>query len=104
MLSIVLIVSLVNIVYGFGVGDLKGKPISNDTATNLGNDIIEIIATVGSILSVLILIIIGIKYMAGGVEEKVEYKKTFLPYVIGCLVLFGASTIAGIVQQVAKNI
>lgn len=38
--------------------------------------------------------VIGIKYMSGSIEEKANYKKTMVPYLIGCVLIFGASTIA----------
>ena len=33
-----------------------------------------------------------------------EYKKTLLPYIIGACILFGASTIAGIIYNIAINL
>ncbi|MEI3401230.1 MAG: hypothetical protein V8R51_02250 [Clostridia bacterium] len=44
--------------------------------------------TVGIVLSVVILIILGIKYMMGSAEEKAEYKKTMIPYLIGAVSVF----------------
>ena len=45
--------------------------------------------------------ILGIKYMIGSVEEKAEYKKTMMPYIIGTTILFAASTIVSIIYNVA---
>jgi len=42
--------------------------------------------------------------MMGSTEEKAEYKKSLLPYVIGAGLVFAASTIAQIVYNVAKSI
>lgn len=61
--------------------------------TNVGNTILGIIQVAGIILSVGCLMILGIKYMMGSAEEKAEYKKTFIPYLIGALLLFAASTL-----------
>ncbi len=58
--------------------------VSGETEiTNLGQSIIGILQTVGIVLSVVVLIIIGIKYMMGSAEEKAEYKKTMIPYIVG---------------------
>lgn len=100
-LSIILIISIVNITYGFSVTDLTGTSVSNSEALDLGGKIITVLTTIGSVLSVVILIVIGIKYMVGGIEEKAEYKKTLMPYVIGCILVFAASTIAGAIYQIA---
>ena len=69
---------------------------------NFGNRIATILRNVGIVISVLVLMVIGIKYMLGSAEEKAEYKKTMIPYLVGAVVLLGASTIAGAVIQFAK--
>ncbi len=53
------------------------------------NHFIKVSANKGEL--VIILIAIGIKYMLGSVEEKVEYKKHMMPYVLGAFVLFTGS-------------
>ena len=84
---------------------INGKAnISTGKIVNAGNQIATIIRTVGIVASVIILMILGIKYMIGSAEEKAEYKKTMIPYVIGAVVLFGASAIAGAVVQLAGGI
>lgn len=70
----------------------------------LGNQIIGIITTIGIVVSVVVLVILGIKYMIGSAEEKAEYKKTMIPYIIGAILVFAASTIASIVMSISKNI
>ena len=54
-----------------------------------------------SVLAVIILIILGIKYMMGSAEEKAEYKKTLLPYFIGALFVFGAGAITTVIFNMA---
>ena len=62
--------------------------------SELGQNIIQIVSVIGSIASVIVLIILGIKYMMGSAEEKAEYKKTMMPYLIGAALIFAASTIS----------
>lgn len=78
--------------------------VSTDKMTNLGNDIAKIVTTAGSIISVIVLVILGIKYMIGSSEEKAEYKKTLLPYIIGAAFVFAASTIASVIFNFASSI
>ena len=59
-----------------------------------GEGIIGGIRIVGILVSVGILMVIGIKYMVGSAEEKATYKKTMMPYLVGAILLFGASTVA----------
>ena len=61
---------------------------------DVGGQVVGIISVVGMIASVAILMVLGIKYMMGSAEEKAEYKKTLLPYVIGAVLLFAAAGIA----------
>lgn len=72
--------------------------------TNIGNQIITIVSTIGSIVSVIVLVVLGLKYMMGSAEEKAEYKKTLLPYIIGAGLVFAASAIAGIVFSFTKQL
>ncbi len=84
--------------------DLTGKTPEGETEIikNLGNQIIGIIQAIGVVVSVVVIIILGIKYMLGSVDQKAEYKKTMLPYVIGSALIFSASTISYIIMNVIK--
>ena len=42
--------------------------------------------------------------MMGSAEEKAEYKKTLVPYVIGAGLVFAASTIAGVIYTFSQNL
>ena len=75
-----------------------------EDVTNVGNQIVTILTTIGIIASVIILIVLGIKYMMGSAEEKAEYKKTMMPYVIGAALVFAASAIANILYSFLGNL
>lgn len=83
---------------------LTGDTTGISDVSTAGNKIVQIVSTVGSILSVIVIIVLGIKYMLGSVEEKASYKKTLLPFIIGAAFIFAASTIATIVYNVAINL
>lgn len=106
ILTILFFLIILNVgeIFAFSVTDLTGTQVSNSDLSGLGNSIITILTTVGSVLSVVVLIILGLKYMIGSVEEKAGYKKTMLPYVIGAALVFAASVIAGIIYRVSINI
>lgn len=69
--------------------------------TSFGNNILGIVSTGASVLAVIILIVLGVKYMMGSAEEKAEYKKTLLPYAIGALFVFGAGAICTVLFNMA---
>lgn len=75
-----------------------------DGITKIGNQLIKIISTIGSIAAVIVLVVLGLKYMMGSAEEKAEYKKTLLPYVIGAALVFAASTIASVVYNFTSGL
>ena len=62
--------------------------------TPMGNEILGIVQVIGILSSVIALSLIGIKYMLASVEEKAEYKKTFMPYIVGAALIFAASVFA----------
>lgn len=81
------------------------KPDSDVTQFNpIGKKIIGMVQAIGSIVSVLVLVILGIKYMMGSAEEKAEYKKTMIPYLIGAILIFAASNIASMIFTFAQTI
>lgn len=66
----------------------------------IGNTIIGGIQFLGSIISVIILIIIGIKFIYGSAEERAEYKESMKPYLIGALMLFSITNILAIISEI----
>lgn len=57
----------------------------------------------GSVISVICLTVMGIKYMMGSVEEKAEYKKTLLPYMIGAFMVFATVNLLQVVYKIVTN-
>ncbi len=111
ILMVLILVSVANTVFAgsssslIDPGSLTGEGASGGTQIeSLGNQIIGIVTMIGIVISVLVLVILGIKYMIGSAQEKAEYKKTMIPYVIGAILVFAASTIATIVMNIADGI
>lgn len=66
--------------------------------------VLGVVNIVGVACSVIILCIIGIRYILGSAEEKAEYKKTMLGYIIGALLLFTGSTIPNMLYRWGTSI
>jgi len=63
----------------------------NSTELNKpSSEVYNILTSFGMIIAVVVGIVLGIKYMIAGADEKAEVKETLLPYIIGCVVTFGA--------------
>lgn len=83
-----------------------GDPTSEEAKefTNRISIVLGAIRNIGIITSVISLMIIGVKYILGSVEEKSKYKEILLPWVIGCIILaMGTSLVSFIYDSVHKE-
>lgn len=71
---------------------------------NLLGTVLGAVQLVGSFAAVIVLVIVGVRYMTGSVEEKAEYKKTMIPYVVGAILVFAASNVAKVIYDISGNI
>ena len=77
--------------------------IDKGSLQNASSSIYNILLICGMIVAVLIGAILGIKFMIGSVEEKAEIKAALVPFIIGCVVVFGAFGIWKIVVTIGNN-
>lgn len=80
-----------------------GSPTVSDELLSRVGIIFGVIQTIGSVVSVVMLIVIGIKYMTGSIEEKAEYKKTLWPYVLGAFLIFTGSYVPQFIYTIAQS-
>ena len=87
-----------------GIGDVIGgadsfiskgqkgadSTISSDEIQTTSNLIYNVLLIVGVCIAVIIGVILGIQFITGSVEQKSKVKETLIPYVTGCIVIFGA--------------
>lgn len=52
--------------------------------------IYNILLTIGIVLATVGATFLGIRFMLGSVEEKAEIKKFLIPYLVGCIIVFGS--------------
>lgn len=75
------------------------EPVSNITTT-----IINTISVIGVVLSVIVLIVLGLKYMMGSVSEKADYKKTMIPYLIGVVMVVAITQFLRIIAKLVATV
>ena len=105
--TILLIISMgTSMVYGLSPKEVKANTSATGTTEvqSLGQNIMGVIQVVGVVLAVIILMVIGIKYMMGSAEEKAEYKKTMIPYLVGAILIFAASNLASMIYGFASTV
>ena len=93
-------------VYGLTPEDLSANESAtgSDQVQTFGENIMGVVQIAGVVIAVVVLMVLGIKYMMGSAEEKAEYKKTMIPYLVGAILIFAASTIANVVYQFATGL
>lgn len=77
--------------------------VSNDRLIDKANIIINVMQIVGSVIAVISIMAIGLKYMFGSVTERATYKETMLPYLIGAIMLFSIVNIIKIFYEIIRS-
>ncbi|MCI9366086.1 MAG: hypothetical protein HFJ54_06010 [Clostridia bacterium] len=75
----------------------------NSKVVDIGNVIVGVVRTVGESIAVVMLAVIGIKYVMGSVEEKAEYKQTMWPYILGAALIFAGSALTNIIYELLNS-
>lgn len=81
---------------------LNEKQVENIKKTS--DLIYNILLVIGISVAVIVSGILGIKFMIGSVEEKAQIKDQLVPFVIGCIVVFGAFGIWKVVVSLARQL
>lgn len=83
-------------------GDLTPTYGDATQLTNTAGKIMGMIRNVAIIASVIIIMVLGVKFMLGSVEEKADYKKSFVPLIIGIILVVAATSIATFIFNMAS--
>lgn len=69
-----------------------------------GSDLLfNSLLTIGTVAAVIVGAVLGIQFMVGSVEQKAKIKDSLIPYVAGCIVIFGAFGIWKLVITILNN-
>lgn len=66
------------------------EKLSTDKMKNVSNTIYNILLGTGIIIAVVIATVLGVQYMTSSAEDKAQIKESMIPFIIGCVVVFGA--------------
>ena len=89
-----------------GLGDLgqyKGTNAYSEELKSKAGVILGVLQTIGTVVSIVMLMIIGIKYMLGSVEEKANYKRTLIPYIVGAFLIFTGTLLPQIIYNIMQG-
>lgn len=78
------------------------KLTENNTGTGIAktiNNVIGLLQLAGTGISVIVVTMLGIKYLIASPSEKADTKKMIMPILIGCILLFGAVNLVALVAD-----
>jgi len=85
--------------------------ISADTSSvdatklqSLANNVLGLIQIVSAVAAVILIAVFGLKFILGSANEKADYQKSFIPLIVGVVVVFAASSIAKLLFSTFANL
>lgn len=70
---------------------------------NMATRVISLIQVASIILAVILIAVFGFKFIMGSANEKADYQKSFIPLIVGLVVVFAATSIAKLIMTVANS-
>lgn len=85
-----------------GIKDTN-ETIDETGLKNMSDLLYNALLVIAIVAAVIVGLVIGIQFMTGSVAQKAKVKETLIPYVTGCIVVFGAfgiwKLVVGILSQ-----
>lgn len=72
-------------------------------ATTMGGVVLGLFQAVGTVVAVVILVWLGIKYIMASPDGKAEIKKQAFGYILGAVLLFGAVWLVPLIQGLVSS-
>ena len=67
---------------------------------SIAGKVLGIIQIATAILAVVLIAVFGFKFVLGSAQEKADYQKSFVPLIVGVVVVFAASSIAKMIFSI----
>ena len=83
-------------------GDVSGEAATR--AGKISSTALTVIQVIGMAVAVIMLMVLGIKYMVASAADRAEIKKHAIVYVVGAIIMFGAAGIMEIIKDFAIKI
>ena len=77
----------------------KPSDDDNQKVASITVNILTYVRYFGIVLSLIILSVIGLKFILNSAEEKAKYMESMLPYIIGCILLMASTIIPSMVYN-----
>lgn len=81
-----------------------GSVLSDKEIKEANSDIFNALLSVGIVLAVIVGGVLGVKFMIASAEDKAKIKEAMIPYVLGCVIIFGAFGIWKLAITILNNL
>ena len=103
-----MLVNITSLVYADEIdpgdfSDIYNKKGVTDLDEKTGK-ILSVVQIVGTSVSLVALLVLGMRYMLSSPNEKASIKEKLIPYVIGTIIFFAASNLVAIVIRFAQGL
>lgn len=85
-------------------GSTGDSPINTNELQAMSDLLYNTLLIVAIVIAVIVGLVIGIQFMTGSVAQKAKIKETLIPYVAGCIVIFGAFGIWKLVVNILSQL
>ena len=107
VMLVMVVFTMVAPVYAIDPQEIASQIKTDGTAAEktkeVSGQIIGLVQIVGTAIAVIMLVVLGIKYVIAAPSEKAEIKKSALIYVIAAIFLFAAVNILAVIQDFAND-
>ena len=77
------------------------KSAASGRVAKTSDAVLSVVQVVAMGTAIIMLIVLGIKYISAAPSDKADIKKSAVAYVVGAIVLFAVTGILGVIQQFA---
>jgi len=103
-----MLVSTLSAVFATGAAgvlkDLNGNTGAATAVTKTANNIIGIVQVICYAAAVIMLVLVGVKFITASPEGKAEIKKSAIQYVIGAIIVFAAGALLGVISNLSNSV
>lgn len=85
----------------------KGNNVESTIDTGIlrdtSNYIYNVLLAIAIIVAIIVAMVLGIQFMMASADEKAKVKEALLPFLVGCIVVFGAFTIWKVAVDIGNS-
>lgn len=100
LVALVTVFTISNVVFAESASDIASgiKPdtgaIDASPLKQMAGKVIGLIQIASAIAAVILIAVFGFKFIMGSANEKADYQKSFIPLIVGVVIVFAATSIA----------